>query len=444
MLDLGRNIKFSLLLWLTLSQMLLSCKEDSNSEISKKEGSLLILETSSKSCNTASLSNSDKWTGLSTPSSIPLLLIMIDFTGAPTTLNTQDETYWSNRVFNDPDGVNSYFNEISYNYFSFLKAAESWGLADGVIKVSLPRAHPNPGAKGLFHYVLQEALDQADNNINFASFDSNVNGVINPRELQIMFIVAGSESAAGGSSPPSVWAHAWSICGQEFGIGPLFYDGKRVACPSSGDIGSGYSRFGAEQWGHDATIGVMVHELGHAAFGLPDMYDADSSSDGIGGWGVMGAGAWAYKSAEFPGKTPVHASAWSKMKLGWRTVNLNPFGMQNIDKSTTDNSLTNIIKLSIGTYEYLLVENRKYDGFDKGIEGLIGSAGVGGLAIWHVDDRISDNNNENCRILDLQIANGSLTDHNNLFYSGNKSTYSGYSKNITSISSAGNTMTASF
>ena len=60
-------------------------------------------------------------------------------------------------------------------------------------------------------------------------------------------------------------------------------------------------------------VGTIAHETGHA-FGLPDLYDTSGSSQGIGGWGLMGAGNYArpYSPASF--------DAWSLLALGWATV----------------------------------------------------------------------------------------------------------------------------
>jgi M6 family metalloprotease-like protein len=57
-------------------------------------------------------------------------------------------------------------------------------------------------------------------------------------------------------------------------------------------------------------IGVFCHELGHM-FGLPDLYDRDGGTNGIGDWGIMGAGEW-----NTP-ERPAHFDPWCRMELGW-------------------------------------------------------------------------------------------------------------------------------
>ena len=60
-------------------------------------------------------------------------------------------------------------------------------------------------------------------------------------------------------------------------------------------------------------IGVFCHEFGHA-FGLPDLYDTDGGSAGVGHWCLMGSGNWNTPT------NPAHMSAWSKSELGWANV----------------------------------------------------------------------------------------------------------------------------
>ncbi len=40
------------------------------------------------------------------------------------------------------------------------------------------------------------------------------------------------------------------------------------------------------------TCGPFAHEIGHSLFGLPDLYDTDKSSAGLGNWNSMAAGVW--------------------------------------------------------------------------------------------------------------------------------------------------------
>jgi M6 family metalloprotease-like protein len=72
-------------------------------------------------------------------------------------------------------------------------------------------------------------------------------------------------------------------------------------------------------------IGVFCHEFGHA-FGLPDLYDTDGGSQGIGHWCLMAAGNWNLPN------NPAHMSAWSKDQLGWSDIVVvdNPPAVYNI------------------------------------------------------------------------------------------------------------------
>ncbi|MFX0200785.1 MAG: FG-GAP-like repeat-containing protein, partial [Candidatus Hodarchaeota archaeon] len=151
-----------------------------------------------------------------------------------------------------------------------------------------------------------------------------------------------------------------------------------------------------EKWlqKYDFTpIGVHCHEFGHL-LGLPDLYDTDFSSPGIGVWGLMGSGNYGNGHHE----RPFHLSIWSKIYLGW------------ISPTTIyDNDLT---RLSLGPVEisgeviklisfesFFLVENRQQIGYDLNLPGS-------GLLIWHIDERFGQQNFERHRIVDLEEADG--------------------------------------
>ena len=75
-------------------------------------------------------------------------------------------------------------------------------------------------------------------------------------------------------------------------------------------------------------IGVFCHEFGHA-FGLPDLYDTNGGSQGIGHWCLMAAGNWNQPP------NPAHMSAWSKDQLGWADIVA-------VDGKTADYDLYNV------------------------------------------------------------------------------------------------------
>jgi hypothetical protein len=227
----------------------------------------------------------------------------------------------------------------------------------------------------------------------------------------------------------------------------------------------------------------MAHELGHAYFGLPDLYDPSETGAGIGAFGLMGSGVWGRKSSsEKGGASPVHPSAWSK-------ENISACVPQTVDNGTNNLTLPAVYQSSIhaascGIYkattstsgEYFLFENRSSGGYDQGLNYLIKNGSTnndiessysGGLAIWHVKDILSScYGSNNCetqspKLVDLEEANDGDLDNalsngrtTHLFYSGNSATFDNSSTpnsklydnsssgiSATSISAAGDNMT---
>ncbi|MDP6094342.1 MAG: immune inhibitor A, partial [SAR324 cluster bacterium] len=150
-------------------------------------------------------------------------------------------------------------------------------------------------------------------------------------ELQVMFLVAGGESASSINTPGGIWAMATSLkCDKNKDGSITDSDGEYwvlldsvqlLDSKSSPYSMNGYSQFGERQgssnsntW--DATFGVIAHELGHAYFDIPDLYCTSGDCKGIGKFGLMGGGSWGLKSSsEKSGATPVHMNAWTKKKI---------------------------------------------------------------------------------------------------------------------------------
>ncbi|MCK4443537.1 MAG: M6 family metalloprotease domain-containing protein, partial [Thermoplasmata archaeon] len=163
----------------------------------------------------------------------------------------------------------------------------------------------------------------------------------------------------------------------------------------------GVEVYGYTMLAEDSPMGVFAHEFGHD-LGLPDLYDTDGSSDGVGDWDVMGGGSW----LGWPqGSQPSLPGAFSKVKLGWVDPIIVEVPM--IDQSIPsvwDNPI--IYKLPIGDSdgEYFLVENRQQLGYDSLVPGS-------GLLIWHVDENVPDNSNDYHRMVDIEEADEKDGDH---------------------------------
>jgi M6 family metalloprotease-like protein len=119
-------------------------------------------------------------------------------------------------------------------------------------------------------------------------------------------------------------------------------------------------------------VNIPIHEIGHV-LGLPDLYDYDGSSFGVGGWDVMGI--WAAPPAR-----PPHFGAWARERLGWATVrHVSTSGRVELNAVAREGD---IVRINLnGGREHVLLEYRAADGADASAPGT-------GLVVWHVNDAV--------------------------------------------------------
>ena len=363
-----------------------------------------------------------------------VLIILVEFSDR--TLTYTSESDWSNWFFSSAGKTaRNYFLEASVTSFSPIQAAETWNITnDGVIRVNLGYNHPDPGATigDANRQIVYDALVAANSSINYAAFDSDYDNLIQADELHILTIVAGYERGYSAAWSPSVWGHRWAL---GFGaVGAPTLDGVTLC---HYQWGGGYMQDGELHGTHRATIGVSCHEMGHD-LGLPDLYDTDASSAGIGGHGLMGYGGWGRASGDsYMGQTPTHPCAWSNIQAGLVTPDtVDANGFQTL--FATDSLYYNTLKILTGdANQYFLVENRQLSGFDAGLwawfDTTSGGSDAGGLAVWHIDESIADNDNENHKKVDLEEANqGGYSELDHLVNLGNRRHYfyDGYSQHF--------------
>ncbi len=391
-------------------------------------------------------------TTIDATSSTPMLSVLISYNNQTI---SSDELTWSQKLYGkNLHQLNSYYLETSRSAFEFAQASENAGCEnDGVISVKLNKNHPNSAYLTTVYPDLEAALIAADEKIDFSNFDADANGHITPDELVITFIIAGYEDAYEGTHVYNgVWAHMSCM---ESSNTPLLDGVTLMGCNDDGTFalfGELHDRYYTT---HDATVGIIAHELGHSAFALPDLYNTQGQTGGIGIFGLMGAGSWAQSSLrEYPGDTPTHFSAWSKIRNGWITPQLAQAGTTHTLNESASNTY-NIIKIPISSTEYYLLENRNNNGYDKGLFALEGNFN-GGMALWRINEaKLSDyylsTNTVNAdtydkavdlveaanSVLDTRASNG---DEANLFYDPNVTTYS-YQSDISAISQRASVMT---
>jgi len=385
-----------------------------------------------------------------------VLVILVDFDDQP---NVVQAATFQKLFFGSSKSVADYYDEVSYGNFTIVPAAESYGDNDGVTGwLTLDGIHPNCYSDDYCASGLaSRAIEAASQYVYFPGFDADGNKKITPEELSIIIVVAGYE-AAYGYSMPSVWAHQGNLSSQPF-------NGLEI---------KSYAMFGEMQGDHTATLGVMVHELGHLMLDLPDLYDTEthSTSEGVGRFDVMSGGSWCYVNNEYKGETPVHPSAWTKQQSGFITP-VEITAQTGVSMTAVAGSAEGFLKVPTqDEKQYFLIENRYFAGYDMGLQGCLKTSQVaGGLAVWHVDESKlrclyynNCNNDETRKLVDLEEAHKGLQDLdyykgasklNDLFYAGNMLTfndsttpnsrlYNGSSTGIsvTNISKYGEIMTA--
>ncbi len=161
------------------------------------------------------------------PSSIPLLAIVVGFDDLSEKNDDtpyRDDYDWTETLFEDQYSTQKYWSDASNGSFTFTPAAESSSHGtdgntnasdaanDGVVHVTIPRAHGNWGGDHIgdedFIETLSLACDEARSYVDFGAFDKNGNGLIENDELAVTFILAGYEASTGAETEKHVWAHA--------------------------------------------------------------------------------------------------------------------------------------------------------------------------------------------------------------------------------------------
>ncbi|MBR5426932.1 MAG: M6 family metalloprotease domain-containing protein [Clostridia bacterium] len=345
---------------------------------------------------------------------IPLLTVVIGFENMP-----YDNGYdWHETMYSGEKSLEAYYTDMSFGKFTFVPAAETsaFGVGDntntsdrandGVVHVKLSSDHKDWAGEDEYPSQAQamiDALGAADGYVDFASFDADGNGEIGVNELAVGFVFAGYEASAAYSYPQGrdkyLWAHAWTIADI---ISEYTLD-MTVPTPDGTAVSAYIAIAEYIKAGEKEPISVLAHELGHY-LGLPDLYDTTYSASV--GWGkyavgyvsVMADGSW----GDDPdgGYVPYSFDVWSRYALGWiEPETVTDAGEYTVaaQSYTEDDAFSALLIPTQRDGEYYLLENRQFTKWDAGMADIYPE---GGIIVWHIDDAVFEEYNENNQVND--------------------------------------------
>ena len=237
-----------------------------------------------------------------------------------TAANLQLQLFDSN-----PSGtLSQYYSEVSYGQFTIDGDVFGWTHVtqnSAYYAGSSNGTEPGDARTGEF---IKTLIGTKDIDVDFALYDNDgPDGVPNSGDddgfVDLLCVMHSLPGAECGLYPNNIASHTWSYSAwtdtvyvtkdPAFGGGFIKIDDYTIGPALNCDPGSpdGTGKYPQPAW---IDIGVYCHEFGHG-LGLPDLYDTDGGSAGIGHWGIMGSGNW-----NTP-EDPAHPEAWTRVELGW-------------------------------------------------------------------------------------------------------------------------------
>ena len=357
--------------------------------------------------------------------------------------NAADQRYrdgydWNKLLYSGENSITSYYATMSNGKFSWTPATEetsAYGTGgntnlhdkagDGVIHVTLKRDHGNWESVEYLSDAAKDqrdayvdALNEASQYIDFATYDTNRNGVLEPTEAGLLFIVAGYE-ASGAGGTPSTWACRWELSSMDRDN----FEPEEIVNPETGSkievndyISIGETLMNDMIPAQPMPTSTVAHELGHY-LGLPDLYDINYTANDpeatvdqfpwlaydVSELSLMAGGSWGRYITD-SGDTvfvPVSLDPYCLERLGYiEPVEVAADGTHDASTFWSGKGYQYLRVPTSTEGEYYLVENRQYESFDLGL-----TSGyrvdhnkekpqyyneTGGIVIWHIDRGIAD------------------------------------------------------
>ncbi|HET9441007.1 MAG TPA: M6 family metalloprotease domain-containing protein, partial [Longimicrobiales bacterium] len=312
---------------------------------------------------------------------VPIVPVVYSDVAAPFPVEALRERLFG-RSRGDTLSFTAYWEEVSSGLLHVEGTVTPWIRLGNPARHYLPESAHGWAQFGRTPELRIEALRAADDSINFGEFDNDgPDGKPNSGDddgyvdfVALVYALPCPGSARAGA----IWPHRAAMppmdTNDPSARGGTIKIADYVILPAVDPQSCG-----------PMHIGVLAHETGHA-LGLPDLYDYDGSTQGIGAWGLMGTGS---HSARY---SPAHLSAWEKEQLGWVRISWLRQGLPISVPPVERDPEVYRYDIPNGTGEYVLLENRQRIGSDKRLpgHGLLAwriNPERGELGAWNSDER---------------------------------------------------------
>jgi M6 family metalloprotease-like protein len=282
------------------------------------------------------------------------LCILIEFPDISPTIDQGEVTDFCNKQgyvgFGNNGSVRDYFSDNSRGKLTYTNAVTDYYTAEHD-RSYYTDAAVSYGARA--RELIVEALDHLKSHgFDFSRLTSDSAGYI--RALNVFYVGPRVNNWAEG-----LWPHSWVLASDyDAGGGKKFRD------------------YQITNMGSALTLRTFCHENGHMICDFPDLYDYGGESAGVGNYCLMCHGG--------NDRNPVQICAYLKNEAGWATSveKIAPGVTANLTAGDND-----FYVYARSSTEYFIMENRQKAGRDSFLPDA-------GLAIWHVDENGSNNNEQ--------------------------------------------------
>ena len=267
--------------------------------------------------------------------------------------------------------VLKYFQDQSRNAFS--PQFDIYGIFTLPNNRRYYGANNNSGDDQRVGQMVQDAISQAGNNINWAQYDNDGDGY-----ADACIVVYAGPGEAAGAAAETIWPCQWylsSAIGNYVTRNNTKIDKFAVFCELDGDSDSGSTLDG---------VGTFCHEFSHC-LGLPDFYMTTSGSYfGMGDWSLLDRGCY-----NNDGNRPCGYTAYERNFMGWLNLST-PTEGETYTISTVQDGGQAFKITSNNANEYYIIENIQKTGWNQ-------YARSSGLQVTHVNYNATrwDNNTVN-------------------------------------------------